>query len=79
VISIQNNFIRPDHVHGLNRRMREIVGSHAGPIAVISAPDTAEATMQEALAQYRLRAETCAIVRSNIELAGHRVCSASRL
>jgi hypothetical protein len=79
VVSINNNFIRPDGVYRLNARIGEILSSHAGPIAVISSPDTAEATLQGTLAHYRLRAAGCAIVRSNIELEGHRICNALRL
>ena len=79
VVSINNNFIRPDGVYRLNARIGEILNSHAGPISVISSPDTAEATLQGTLAHYRLRAAECTIVRSNIELEGHRICNALRL
>ena len=78
VVSIDNNFVHPGQAYGLNRRISEIVSSHLGAIAVISSALTDDATMQAALAHYRLRAEACAVVRSNIELAGHRICSGSR-
>jgi hypothetical protein len=78
VVSINNNFIHPGQVYGLNRRISEIVSSHGGAIAVISAPATDEATLQDTLAHYRLRAERCAVVRSNIALEGHRICNGSR-
>ena len=79
VVSINNNFIKPGQVYRLNTRIGEIIGSHTSAIVVISSPDTAEATLQDTLAHYRLRAAGCTIVRSNIELEGHRICNVVRL
>ena len=59
VVSIDNNFVHPGQAYGLNRRISEIVSSHSGAIAVISSALTDDATMQAALAHYRLRAEAC--------------------
>jgi len=79
VVSINNNFIKPGGAYRLNTLISEVIGSYSGAITVISSPDTAEATLQDTLAHYRLRAAGCAIVRSNIEPDGHRICSAVRL
>jgi hypothetical protein len=79
VVSIENNFIHVGQMYGLNTRIGEIIGSHTAAIMVISSPDTAEATLQRILAHYQLHARECTIVRSNIEVGGHRICNAVRL
>jgi hypothetical protein len=78
VVSVNNNFVHPGQEYGLNRRISDIVSAHTGSIAIISSATTDNATLQATLAHYRLRAETCRVVRSNIELAGHRICNGTR-
>ena len=77
VISIYSNFIKPGEAYGLNRRMAELVRTHVGPFATISAAEVPEAVVKDRLAQYGLSERDCVVIATNI--AGrHRICQAFR-
>ena len=77
VINIYSNFIKPGESYGLNRRMTELVRSHVGPFATISAPEVPEAVVKDRLAQYGLSERDCVVLATNI--AGLlRICQAFR-